>query len=135
MTWKDVSSVACLFFFVITDVKCSLRQRVHASSLFHYPSIYLEHASLNFLPTSPTHILWVLSALVLSAARLLSLPVRCHNSFHDRSVLSLWRRARAKRGTGACPSPALSSSLTTLHLPSEACRKMACCASVHFFQS
>lgn len=106
---KTVScSVPCFGFRQPESPQC---RRVHVSGLLHYPSFYLEHTLLNFLLTSPSHILWVLSVLVLSAARLLSLSVRCHNSFHDSSVLSLWRCARAHAGTGTRPSPALSSSL------------------------
>lgn len=67
------------------------------TSPFYYPSIYLKHMLFNFLLSSHSDILWVPSVLVLSAARLLSLPVRCHNSFHDSSVLSLWRAERLKQ--------------------------------------
>lgn len=64
---------------------------------FYYPFIYLKHMLFDFLLSSHSDILWVPSVLVLSAARLLSLPVRCHNSFHDSSVLSLWRAERLKQ--------------------------------------
>lgn len=71
--------------------------------------------------TSPSHILWVLSASVPSAAGLLSLPGRCHNSFHDSSARSLWRRAGAKTGTGTCPVASAQFLLTTPYFPHEEC--------------
>ncbi len=60
----------------------------HTLAFFCYPSLYLAHMLFNFLLSSHSSVLRV---LVLSAALLLSLPVRCHNSFPDSFVLPLWR--------------------------------------------
>lgn len=68
---------------------------VHNSNLYMlasvcYPSIYFVHMPFHFFLSSHSSILWVQSVLVLSAALMLSLPVRCHNSFPDSFVLPLW---------------------------------------------
>lgn len=63
-------------------------------ALFCYPSIYLEHMLFDFFLSSHSCILWAQS---VSAGLLLSLPVRCHNSFFDRFVLPLWRLERQRQ--------------------------------------
>lgn len=93
----DQSSVTYLRDWLILPGFRSLTPILHIPASFCYPSIHLAHMLFNFLLSSRSTLLWVQSVFVLSAALLLSLPVRCHNSFPDSFVLPLWRWESSNR--------------------------------------